>query len=353
MQIRPLALHTPAYKLFPLLLIVLFLCLNTSPLPIRHLKTNTFGIATAAPIPLRKQSTRALTRNSAKTHREIELVSSTSQGVTIQLVIPKSDFLFENGVNDYQSSVDGSRLKEGSIKSDPSLTDNRQLTTDNQSISFPGCNFITELGMPRLPMQSTLMSVPPDVDFQVRVIDKDFSTHTIEATAVPSNTRKDHFFPERLAETGKAGWIRENRVLPIQLNPVQYNPARREVRLYRRLVVEVRFVGNGLPNPPGMSAQGTGEVTSPLLLSTIPSGLYTESAAYDALFADMLVNPQSAMKWRAPRARSPAAPSIPFTGPRYKISITESGMYSITARDLATAGANFKGDSASDIDPDK
>ena len=187
--------------------------------------------------------------------------------------------------------------------------------------------------MPRLPMQSTLMSVPPDVNFQLRVIDKDFSTHKIEATAPTSSKQRDRFFPERLTEIRKAGWIRENRVLPIQLNPVQYNPARSEVRLYHRLVVEVRF------SRTGMSAQ-------PTVLSTIPSGLHTESATFDAIFDDMLVNPQSAMKWRSSpislKERSPAAPSIPFTGPRYKISVTKSGMYSITAQDLAAASANLE-----------
>ena len=333
MPIHPIGPHTPAYKRLPLLLIALFLCLNPSPLPMPHSAIHSFGVATAAPMLLRNQSIRASTRNSVKTRREIELVSSTSQGVTIQLVIPKSDFLFENGVNDYRSSVDGSRLKEGSIKSDPSLTDSRQLTTDNQHISFPGCNFTTEFGTLRLPMQSTLMSVPPDVDFQLRVIDKDFSTHKIEAIAHTSGGQKDSFFPARLAEIREAGWIRENRVLPIQLNPVQYNPVRREVRLYHRLVVEVRF-------------SGTGMSTHPNVFSTTPIGSHTESSAFDAIFADMLVNPQSAMRWRsAPISsakRAPAAPSVPFTGPRYRISITESGMYSITAQDLAAAGVNLE-----------
>ena len=208
MQIRPLALRVPAFKRFLLLLIALFLCLNTSPLPIPNSETCSFGIADAAPTPLRAQSTRALTSNSAKTHREIELVSSTSQGVTIQLVIPKSDFLFMT----HQPPSAGSQFPESLEISNVA----------GPTLSFPGCNFTTEPGMLRLPMQSTLISVPPDVDFQLRVIDKDFSTHKIEAIALTSNKQKDRFFPERLTEIRNTGWIRENRVLPIQLNPVQY-----------------------------------------------------------------------------------------------------------------------------------
>ncbi len=315
MRIRPIALRATASKRLPLLLIALFLCLKTSPPPISN-SARSFGIAAAAPISLRNQRPRASTSNSAKTQREIELVSSTSEGVTIQLIIPKSDFVFD-------SSGAG-------IGSAEQLGSHSQIShAESPTLSFPGCNFITEFGMPRLPMQSTLMSVPPDVNFQLRVIDKDFSTHKIEATAPTSSKQRDRFFPERLAEIRKAGWIRENRVLPIQLNPVQYNAARSEVRLYHRLVVEVRF------SRTGMSAQ-------PTVLSTIPSGLHTESAAFDAIFADMLVNPQSAIQWRSPILRAPAAPSIPFTGPRYKISVTKSGMYSITAQDLAAAGANLE-----------
>ena len=339
MQICLIALRAPTYKRLLQLLIALFLCLNTASLPVSTSETRSFGIAAAAPIPLRNQNTPAATRNSAKTQREIELVRSTSQGVTIQLVIPKSDFLFHNGVKGYRASVDGSWLKEGSVKSDTSLTDNRQLTTDNQFISFPGCNFTTEFGMPRLPTQSTLIGIPPDVDFQLRVIDKDFSTHKIEEKAPTSSQQRDSFFPTRLAEIREAGWIRENRVLPIQLNPVQYNPVRREVRLYHRLVVEVRFRSGEVTSSLPMSTPST-------VLSTLPSGSQTESAVYDAIFADMLVNPQSAMKWRSSpissAKRAPGAPSVPFTGPRYRISITESGMYSITAQDLAAAGASLE-----------
>ena len=310
-----------------ILFITLFFYLQTGPLPLVS-PIHPHRVAEAAPTPLRNQSTRASTRNSAKTQREIELVSSTLQGVTIQLVIPKSDFLLDDSGmavgNRQQSAVSKDTLLNADL-----FAESREPKAESQSISFPGCNFITEFGMPRLPMQSTLMSVPPDVNFQLRVIDTDFSTHKIETTPHTSSEQRDRFFPERLAEIGKAGWIRENRVLPIQLNPVQYNPVRREVRLYHRLVVEVHFSSTGMP-------------AEPTMLSTIPSGFHTESAAFDAIFADMLVNPQSATKWRSPIPRAPAAPSIPFTGPRYRISITESGMYSITAQDLATAGANLE-----------
>ena len=135
---------------------------------------------------------------------------------------------------------------------------------------------------------------------------------------------KDRFFPNNIAKIREAGWIRENRILPIQLNPVQYNPVRRELRLYHRIVVEVRFIGTVTRAP-----------------SATPRGLRAESAAYNAIFNDLLVNPQNAIQWRSPILQAPSAPSIPSMSPRYKISVTESGMYSITAPDLAAAGADI------------
>ena len=305
-----------ASKQLRLLLIALFLCLKTSSVPISN-SDHSLGIVAAAPITAKNQGIRDATSHTPQTRREIELVSSTSQGVTIQLIIPKSDFLFND------SSVE--------ITTTEQLDRNAQVP-DPQTpiISFPGCNFTTEFGMPRLPMQSTFIGVPPDVNFQLRIIEKEFSIHKVEEIASTTGSEKNSFYPERLAEIGKAGWIRENRVLPIQINPVQYNPVRREVKLYHRLVVEIRYSSIGAP-------------PQPTVLSAMPRSLSTESAVYDTFFANMLVNSESANQWRTPLSRAPSAPSFSPIGPRYRISITESGMYSITAQDLAALGVNLEG----------
>jgi len=93
-------------------------------------------------------------------------------------------------------------------------------------------------------------------------------------------------------------------------------------------VVEVRFTGAVSRSVPAAP-------------TAIRSGLHTESAAYTAIFNDLLVNPQNADQWRSPIERTPSAPSAPVASPRYKISVTESGMYSITASELAAAGADI------------
>ena len=304
MQMSPLKIRISAYLWVPTLFITLFLCLDFGSLPVRN------GIAAPSAVTARDQRSGTATRDSTVLQKDVELVNATAQGVRIQLLIPKSDFHFDS--SDTENGID---------------------KVESQVISFPGCRFTVEPGTPRLPVQTTLIAVPADVDFQLRIVEKRFSTRGVEKvvyTPAPQGTmqlEKDHFTPENLVEIREAAWIRENRVLPIQLNPVQYNPVRREVRLYHRIVVEVRFIKTVTRGASGAP-------------SVMQSSLHTESAAYNAIFNDLLVNPQNAEQWRLPIARAPSAPSALSMHPQYKISVTESGMYSITASELAAAGAD-------------
>ena len=302
MKTCPLKTHTTASLQLLTVLITLILCLDTGSLPVLN------RIAAAAPIiTSTDQHSPDTARRSTAPDREVELVSATSVGVTIQLIIPESDFHLNNATT---------TTEVGKVES--------------QTFSFPGCRFTTEPGMPRLPVQTTLIAVPADVDFQLRIVEKRFKTQkniermaytpTPQATTQP---KKDRFFPNNIAEIREAGWIRENRILPIQLNPVQYNPVRREARLYHRIVVEVRFIETVSRAP-----------------SAMPSGLREESTVYNTIFNNLLINPQNAIQWRSPILQAPSAPSAPSMSPRYKISVTESGMYSITASDLTAAGAD-------------
>ena len=82
-------------RLPTLLLITLLLCLDTGSLPVLN-RIHAYGTAGAAPTTSRNQRLRTATREDTVTRREIELVSTTAQGVTVQLTIPKSDFHFNN-----------------------------------------------------------------------------------------------------------------------------------------------------------------------------------------------------------------------------------------------------------------
>lgn len=268
---------------------------------------------------------------------KIELVSATPQGVTLQLNVTKSDF----EINTHESNG-----------------------KQHHSISFPRCSFASKPGYPRLPMQTALIGVPPDAHFTVRIVENsDFSTYILEhaiadnmtiigqpapdGTMLEEQSESDsifttnRFYPNNLAQIGTAGWIRENRVLPLQLNPVQYNPVSRTVKLYHKLVVQVQF--NGMRNTPSGKA--------------LPR---PESSIYEDSFDKLLINPKIAKQWRSrydnsfPRDNSnlsgslttrnspisiPSAPGM--TTPRYKVIIKTTGMYRITASDLTAAGIDI------------
>ena len=310
MPMRPSRKHTTASVRIPILLITLFFCLETGSLPVLDC-LYPHRTAVASPITSRDTRPRTAPRENTGVPREAELVSVTAQGVTIQLTIPESDFQIDNRTTKVNARI-----------------------TESQTISFPGCRFVTEPMMPRLPIQTALIAVPADASFQLQVIDQRFTTHTVKKIDYMSRPQGaaspevNRFSPNNLAVIRKAGWIRENRVLPIQFNPVQYNPVRGEVRLYHQIVVEVRFVGTFSPRVPAAP-------------SAIPNGLQTESDAYNAIFNDLFINPQNINQWRSPIGRAPLAPSAPVASPHYRISVTESGMHSITALELAAAGTDI------------
>ena len=275
---------------------------------------------------------------------KVELLDASTKGVTIQLSIERADFdidtLEKNGEQFH-------------------------------SLSFPDCSYTTEHESFKLPMQTALIGVPSDASFTVQIIDStEYTTvqlkHKLKTTNFHINADKinpdkisrignsentaitDRFLPYKFAQIGKAGWIRENRVLPLTIYPVQYNPASRVVKLYHRLVIQVQF--NGVAKAP----------------SAISSFPRPESAIYEEIYRKMLINPNTAKQWRSPisqttprgapllstdhtlstdltkahsRLTIQSAPTI--TSPRYRIIISESGMYRITGSDLTAAGVDI------------
>ena len=51
----------------------------------------------------------------------------------------------------------------------------------------------------------------------------------------------DAFYPPTLAALGEVGYLRDQAVAQVLLYPVQYNPARSELRIYHRLRVELSW----------------------------------------------------------------------------------------------------------------
>ncbi len=134
-------------------------------------------------------------------------------------------------------------------------------------------------------------------------------------------------YPAEPALLGEVGYIREQAVVPVRIYPAQYDAARDELRVYRRLRIRVRW------NPAAVRAAAQPVEDNP---------------AFEALLARTLVNysvlPRSgsdvASAWRDSRGAgaSAALDSPAASSPALKMEVTEDGLYRLTYTDLQDAG---------------
>jgi hypothetical protein len=59
---------------------------------------------------------------------------------------------------------------------------------------------------------------------------------------------RDAFYPENIVEVDEPGIWRDIRMVSLRVNPVQYNPATGELRIYQRLTVRVEYYGTSRTN---------------------------------------------------------------------------------------------------------
>ena len=134
-----------------------------------------------------------------------------------------------------------------------------------------------------------------------------------------------------LARVVREGYIRSQRVIALSLYPVQYFPKTRQLRLYPRFTVNIRFNSNQLP-----VASNQLQESSSLETGNWP--LVTDSEVFERALSRQLLNAEQAARFRVGRTLVPAAPSL-FSNvsntTRYKLFVEETGVYAITAASLA------------------
>ena len=130
-------------------------------------------------------------------------------------------------------------------------------------ISFTGASFATNVGRPSLPVYPQLIGIPLDASPHVTVIDSRLEVrqteHIIPAQPPglvnPRPTliidtdfyRRDRPYPTKLVEITPIGLIRGQRVARLRIQPIQYNPARSQLKIYHELLIRINF--NSTPHP--------------------------------------------------------------------------------------------------------
>ena len=228
-------------------------------------------------------------------------------------------------------------------------------------VTIPGFGTSTKAGSPGLPSRRLLLGIPLGAAYDLRisvegservsgeyrllpapspVLDASIDPAVVPGAFTPGAAGWEYdedervysanaLYPETIARVASAGFIRDQRYIAVELNPVQYNPASGEVLVHKRFTVQIAFsyeqgreMGTSLARESGASVLG---------------------GSFEPVLSASLFNYESAAGWRGrqPVASVPAdlAPALTDANvPALKISVNEDGMYQVLAADLIALG---------------
>jgi len=204
---------------------------------------------------------------------------------------------------------------------------------------------MSEPGKPQLPHKTILLGVPAEATVELQIVSDEVvpvpGRYAIspapQAAPITEETLqgKELYIPDAAAYASAAlypahiarltddAWLRDQRIVQVELSPFQYNAAQGTLLWHRRLRVEAHFV-----NSPGL----TGDHREPA----------SDSPFEPALRANLL-NYQEARAWRgAPQDAARQSTLIsPDPTPRYKLVVDHDGIYRVRYEDLQGLGPDL------------
>ena len=133
-----------------------------------------------------------------------------------------------------------------------------------QKISLQDYPLTTEAGKPQLPQITKLLAIPDQGDPQVEIISSDYTIlPNVNVCPVPQpqilSSSKEQYsteneftidntvysanqlYPEKLADLGPGSYLREQRLARLTINPLQWNPVTKELRVYTTITIKIVF----------------------------------------------------------------------------------------------------------------
>ncbi len=235
-----------------------------------------------------------------------------------------------------------------------------------QEVGYADSRFTNEPGNPKVPVTRLMLGIPASVEIEavdvsaapvetrngVRLVPVSiFDVH--ESNSQHSATQywresgsayrsgKNLSYPGLpLARVVREGYIRNQRVIALALYPVQYLPNTRQLRLYSRFTVNIRFSNSSQQS--AVSSQSRAVSGSDVMRNrhTPIAGSrqsMVESEAFERALSHQLLNAEAARHFRAPRPPVAAAPAVVPTETnetRYKLFVRETGVYALTGAAL-------------------
>ncbi|MGB3092893.1 MAG: type IX secretion system sortase PorU [Candidatus Zixiibacteriota bacterium] len=207
-------------------------------------------------------------------------------------------------------------------------------------INIPKCGLSNIPGNPQLPVRKVLVAVPPEAELRVEVledegtelpgIDLAFALKSepddgspLGYLPVPMKPERvlDQYHPARIVSFDSPTFLRDQRIMELEISPIQYNPASKGIRYYSRITVKISFTGG---------RGGTFE---------------SEKDPFERIYRNVLLNYEESKGWRrAPRTRGflkQPGTFYPFgfSDNWYKAIVRENGIYRIDRTMLMQAGA--------------
>jgi hypothetical protein len=191
-----------------------------------------------------------------------------------------------------------------------------------QNIHMPGTGSTHDPSKPQVPFRGVLLAVPDSADIEVELLDFELETFAGYLLAPFTDEQKtfdeaayntDEFWPKSPVELGIVGYIRDQRVAQIQFYPVQYNPVREEIKVYKRMHIRVSFSGGSMANT-------------------------VSEDSFDRLLARLLINDGDINRVVQPKQQSSICPE---PNAAFKVLVEKDGMYALGYDDLVAAGMDI------------
>ena len=219
-----------------------------------------------------------------------------------------------------------------------------------QAIEIPGCVNDIHEGAPLLPVKAINIGVPPEGPVSFTLLKDEFSDQdNIRLAPGPRLVRRregdrsfyeevsfpnpeiyqqDAFFPPEVCRSQETLLLRDQRVLPLEISPVQWNPITGTLRTHHRIVIGVSFSVVDEPVPSPASAD-----------------------PFEPVYRAALINAEQSRRWRR-NASSVSKSAINQENPFatsddwFRVSVRQAGICRLTGDQISQAGLDV-----SQVDP--
>lgn len=170
---------------------------------------------------------------------EFEILQQDNNGILLKVTL--------NGMNVQEQEINGKRF---------------------HLLSVPQASWTNESGKPKIPIIRTLLIVPPCNNMKVYMEDGDHISLK-EYKAIPvgkkviKNPRsekayvdeeftldedfysKNVFYPNEIARIAFSGYLRDQKIVQLEIHPIKYNPQTKELMCYNLLYMRLSYDGVG------------------------------------------------------------------------------------------------------------